>query len=318
MMSENVKASEIRRIYFYSDYLKETYGEKVYKLPINLPGTCPNRDGKISTGGCIYCAESGANYDALSNTLSVGEQLSINRTYIGEKYKAKKFIAYFQNFTGTYVPLAEFKSRLEQAVSDGVVEISVSTRPDCLTEEYLLAMREAEEKTGVRMSLELGLQTANDETLKKINRGHSVADFVRAADLCKIYSLPFCVHVILNLPWDTREDVVRTARLISKVGAEGVKMHSLNILKGTVLAEMYARGEIKAPEREEYVERALLFLKNIHSGIAVHRLIGRAPEEISVVENFNASWRSVYDEIVNEMERRDYIQGMDVCKEFCL
>ncbi len=317
-MSESVRVSEKRRIYFYSDYLKETYGEKVYKLPINLPGTCPNRDGKIGTGGCIYCAESGADYDALSNTLSISEQLCKNRAYIGEKYKAKKFIAYFQNFTGTYVPLDEFRNRLEQAAAEGIVEISVSTRPDCLTKEHLLEMWEVGEKAGVRMSLELGLQSANDETLKKIHRGHSVADFIRAAVLCKTYDLPFCVHVILNLPWDMREDVIRTAQLISAVGADGVKLHSLNILKGTVLAELYARGEVDAPLREEYVERALLFLKNIHPDIAVHRLIGRAPEEISVVENFNASWRSVYDEIVNEMEKRDYIQGMDVCEGICL
>lgn len=310
--------SEKRRIYFYSDYLKEKYGEKVYKLPVNVAGTCPNRDGRISQGGCIYCADVGAGYDALSHTFSVRSQLEQNKRYIGENYKTKKFIAYFQNYTGTYLKKETFRENLRQAGMENIVEISVSTRPDCLAEPYLEIMREIGEELKIQMSVELGLQTANWHTLAKINRGHGLAEFVRAVLRCKQYGFAVCAHVILNLPWDAREDVCETARILSALEVEGVKLHSLNILKNTVLAQMYANGEIKAPNREEYVERVILFLQNLSPKVAVHRLIGRAPKEISVVENFNASWRSVYNEIVSEMEKRDCYQGMELKGEICL
>ena len=313
-----METAKERRIYFYSDYLKERYGEKVYKLPVNVPGSCPNRDGKIATGGCIYCAGAGGGYDALPETLSVSEQLKRNMRYIGGKYKAKKFIAYFQNYTGTYLPLESFRENLSQAAMENVVEISVSTRPDCLAEPYLEIMKAIRESTGIEMSVELGLQTANWHTLAKINRGHGLAEFIRAVLNCKRYDFSVCAHVILNLPWDDREDVCETARILSALGIEGAKLHSLNILKDTALAQMYSEGEVKAPKREEYVERAILFLQNLSPQTAVHRLIGRAPEEISVVENFNASWRSVYNEIISEMEKRDVRQGMNLKGDICL
>ncbi len=313
-----MKDTEKRRIYFYSDYLKEKYGEKVYKLPVNVPGTCPNRDGKISTGGCIYCAQVGAGYDTLSDRMPIDEQLQQNMSYIGQKYKAGKFIAFFQNYTGTYVKQETFRENLEQAVMENIVEIAVSTRPDCLAAPYLDIMEEIRQKTGICMSVELGLQTANWHTLDKINRGHGLAEFIRAVLNCKRRGIDVCVHVILNLPWDDRKDVSETARILSSLAVDGVKLHSLNILKNTALEKMYRFGEINVPEREEYVERVILFLRNLSPQIKVHRLIGRAPEEISVVENFNASWRSVYNEIISEMQQRDYFQGMDWKGEICL
>lgn len=317
-MEQNQNHSENRLIYFYSDYLKERYGEKVYKLPVNVSGTCPNRDGRLSRGGCIYCAGAGAGYDALPDTLSVREQLRRNRDYIGKKYKASKFIAYFQNYTGTYLPLDDFRRNLCDAAAEGVVEIAVSTRPDCLAAPYLDCMKALSAETGIQMSVELGLQTANYHTLEKINRGHGLAEFIRAALACRQYGFAVCAHVILNLPWDSRTDVAETAKILSALRVDGAKLHSLNILKGTKLEELYRRGEICAPEREEYVERALLFLRFLSPAIAVHRLIGRAPEEISVVENFHSSWRSVYDEIVSEMRQRGYHQGMDLKEDICI
>ncbi len=310
--------AENRRIYFYSDYLKDRYGEKVYKLPINLAGSCPNRDGRISFGGCIYCAGAGGGFDCLPDSMPIADQLAHNMEYIGKKYKARKFIAYFQNYTGTYLPLEIFRNNIRQAVQDNIVEISVSTRPDCLAKPHLDCMQKLSEETGISMSVELGLQTANYHTLQKINRGHTLAEFIQAVNACKKYGFAVCTHVILNLPWDDREDVRETARILSALKVDGAKLHSLNILKNTELARMYLAGEIAAPRREEYVERALLFLRNLSPSVAVHRLIGRAPESISIVENFCSSWRSVYDEIVREMQRREYYQGMDMKREICL
>lgn len=149
----------------YSDYLKDHYGCRVYKLPVNIPVTCPNRtDGK---GGCTYCDEKGAGFDNLSGIFSVCEQIEKNMEYIGKKYKAQKFTAYFQNFTNTYLPLNQFKEYINDACMPNIVEISVSTRPDCIREEYLEALKDASEKHNVEITVELGLQSVNPHTLKK-------------------------------------------------------------------------------------------------------------------------------------------------------
>ncbi|MDO5041597.1 MAG: TIGR01212 family radical SAM protein, partial [Peptoniphilus sp.] len=159
----------------YSDFLRDRFGEKVYKLPVKLNLTCPNRDGKLGYGGCIFCGEEGGSFE--NNFGSVEEQLLKDKKLISEKYKAKKFIAYFQNFTNTYLDFEEFRENIEQCLKvEDIVGISISTRPDCLPDSYLDYLAEVNSK--VMVTLELGLQTANYRTLKKINRGHGTAEFV--------------------------------------------------------------------------------------------------------------------------------------------
>lgn len=294
----------------YSEYLKETYGEKVYKLPINLPLTCPNRDGTLGTGGCIFCAESGAGFESLPAHLSVKEQLCRNRDYIGKKYRAQKFIAYFQNFTNTYLPLGDFRRNLEAALLPGVVEIAVSTRPDCLGDEYLDALAAIRE-TGVNVSLELGLQSANDRTLQIIHRGHTVNDFCDAVYRAHARDIPVCAHLIINLPWDTQDDILRAASLLNEYEVEGVKVHSLYVVKGTPLAEMYERGEVAMIPYEDYVRRTILFLEHLSPNTVIHRLCGRAPEAITLFENYGRSWRWVHDDILRTMEKEAAYQGKE-------
>ena len=144
----------------YSKYLKKKYGEKVYKLPVNLPVTCPNRDGKLGYGGCTYCSEVGTGFEMLENTMSVREQINKNMEYINKKYKATKFIAYFQNYTNTYLQLEKFKEYINQAAAENIVEIAISTRPDCVGDEYLEFLKEFSDRTGINVSIELGLQTS--------------------------------------------------------------------------------------------------------------------------------------------------------------
>ena len=291
-----------------SDYLKEVYGEKVYKLPVNLPVSCPNRDGTKGVGGCVFCAGVGAGFEALPSTMPVKEQLYKNRDYIGKKYHAEKYIAYFQNFTNTHLPIGEFRRYLEEALIPGVVEIAVSTRPDSLGEEYLDALCRVREK-GVAVSLEMGLQSANDETLKILRRGHTVADFCDAVRRAHAREIPACAHVIVNLPWDTKEDVVRAAQLLRKLHVEGVKVHSLYIVKGTLLAEWYRMGEVQMIPYEEYKERTIAFLEHLSPDTVIHRLCGRAPESETLFENYGRSWRWVHDDIVRTMEERKTCQG---------
>ena len=294
----------------YSDYLKKLYGERVYKLPVNLPITCPNRDGTCSVGGCIFCGEVGAAFENLPSTMSVENQIKENMEFIGRKYKAKKFIAYFQNFTNTYMPFDEFKRVINAAVMDNIVEIAVSTRPDCIRDQYMSFLKELSDSTGIRISIELGLQTVNYKTLKKINRGHTLAEFIDAVKIIQKYGFDICTHLILNLPWDDMEDVTECARILSALRINQVKLHSLYIVKDTPMAEMYQKGDFDMGEYTDYVERVITFLENLSPEITIQRLLGRAKEEHTVFANYGMSWWKIKDTIDDEMEKRGTYQGI--------
>ena len=294
----------------YSKYLKEKFEEKVYKLPISLPLTCPNRDGCVGVGGCIFCGEEGGSFENLPNTLSVKEQVEKNKDYIKKRYKANKFISYFQSFTNTYMPLESFKKYIEESIVDDVVGISISTRPDCINDEYLEYLDYIKKRYDLEITIELGLQTVNYHTLKKINRGHTLAEFLDAVIRNKRYGIRTCAHLILNLPWDDMDDTIENAKILSALGVEEVKLHGLYILDKTELGNMYKSGEISIISKEEYKERVIKFLEYLDEEIVVQRIIGRAPEENSLFVNWNESWWKIRDEIVSDMEKRQTRQGI--------
>ncbi|OPJ55941.1 TIGR01212 family radical SAM protein [Alkalithermobacter paradoxus] len=295
------------RYRIYSKYLKDKYGEKVYKLPINLPITCPNRD-ENGYGGCTFCADVGAGFESLQNTLSVKEQLSKNMEYIKERYKARKFIAYFQNYTNTYMKLSDFREYIKDAKMDNIVEIDISTRPDAINDEYLKALKDLQEE-GINISIELGLQTVNYHTLNKINRGHTLAEFIDAILRIKKYGFETCAHLILNLPGDTIDDVIESAKVLSALKVDGVKLHSLYIVKGTQMAKEYENKSIDIISLDEYVKRVATFLEYLNEDIVIHRLIGRAPEENTLFCNWNTSWWKIKDMIDEYMKENDIYQG---------
>ncbi len=297
------------RYFTYSDYLKNKYGERVYKLPVNLPGTCPNRDGQVGMGGCIYCGEAGAAFENLPCTMSVREQLATNMAYIGKKYKANKFIAYFQNYSNTYMPLGDFKSVISQAIVENVVEIAISTRPDCIKDEYLDFLHSIKEENGIEISIELGLQSVNYHTLIKINRGHTLAEFIDAVLRIRKHGFPVCTHVILNLPWDDMTDVIECAKILSSLGVDQVKLHCLYILKDTPIAEMYLNDEFDMGSFYDYVDKVIAFLEHLHPDIAVQRIIGRAREEDCVFANYGTSWWKIKDNIDEQLELFETYQG---------
>lgn len=291
----------------YSDFLKSEFGEKVYKLPIKQELTCPNRDGSCGEGGCIFCSEEGGSHENLSTELSVAEQLKKNMDYIGSRYNAKKFIAYFQNFTNTYLPLEKFKENIKAVAVEDIVGISISTRPDCVSDEYLEALLPY--RDDYMITFELGLQTVNYRTLEKINRGHSLAEFIDAVVRIRSFGYRVCTHMILNLPWDEEIDVVESAKILSALNVDEVKLHSLYISEGTELGEMFKRGEVELISRDEYEERVILFLSYLSSDIVVQRIIGRAPEENALFVNWNTSWWKIRDSIVEKMHVRNIRQG---------
>lgn len=296
------------RYYPYSEYLKEQFGEKVYKLPVNLPVSCPNR---IDGNGCIFCAGVGTGFEAMSCNVNVKEQLEQTKELIQKKYHANKFIAYFQNYTNTFLPVKEFERYLLEAskVPD-IVEISVSTRPDCLTREYLEVMERIRLRTGIEMNIELGLQTVNYHTLEQIERGHGIAEFIDAVLLIKeFHAFTICTHIILNLPGDTLTDIKETARVLSALKIDIVKLHSLYIAKDTRLAELYEEKQIEICSKEEYFKRVMNFLELIPDTMVVERLFSRVPEKDAVFSNWETSWWKLKDELEAAMEEQDSFQG---------
>ncbi len=293
----------------YSKYLIERYGEKVYKLPINLPITCPNRDGKLGTGGCTFCAEGGTVFENLPDAGSVKQQIKDIKGQIREKYKANKYIAYFQNFSNTYMPVDVFRNYIKDAVMEDIVEIAISTRPDCIGEEHLEFLTELRVEKGIEISFELGLQTVNYHTLNKINRGHTLGEFIDAVLTIKKYEFGICTHLILNLPWDNMDDVIENAKVISALNIDQVKLHALYIMENTIMGEQYKIGEIGLISAEEYKERVITFLEYLYPDIVIQRLIGRAPKEGSLFVNWNMSWWKIRDEIHEQMRNEGRYQG---------
>ena len=293
----------------YSEYLKQKYGGKVYKLPVNLPITCPNKDGNCGVGGCIYCGDIGAAFENLSPTLPVSEQIRQNMEFIGKKYKAQKFIAYFQNYTNTYMPYDKFCSFIKSAVTDNIVQINISTRPDCINDEYMSFLKQLSDETGIDIGIELGLQTVNYKTLKVINRGHTLAEFIDAVITIHKYGFEVCAHLILNLPWDDIEDGTECAKILSALKVEQVKLHSLYIMKNTPLEKMYTNGEFSMGEYQDYIDRVIAFLEHLSPDVVIQRLIGRAKEEHTVFANYGCSWWKIKDEIDAQLESRDTYQG---------
>ena len=296
--------------YKYSEYLTKKYKEKVYKLPINVPCTCPNRDGTKGTGGCIFCSQIGAGFETHENSVPITSQLEKNMDYIGKKYNAKKFIAYFQNYSNTYLPAEVFYNNLSEVTKfKNIVKIAVSTRPDCITIEHLDYAKRIKDDFNIDIMFEMGLQTANDNSLKILNRGHTVKDFEDAASLIKSYGFSVGAHVILGLFTDTKEDVKNTALFLNKCNVDNVKCHSLYILKNTRLNDMYKNNMIKLKTKNEFIEEVFIFLSYLNPECAVQRLLGRAPEEETVFENWGCSWRKIQNEIEEKMKLTNFRQG---------
>ncbi len=281
----------------------------MYKLPIHLNSGCPNRDGLLGTGGCDFCAENGAGFELLSALTPVEEQITRNMKYIGSKYGASKFIAYFQNYSNTYMSFDSFKTAMSSAIHPDIVEFSISTRPDCIQKKHLEYLAAIRKETNIQISIELGLQTANYHTLRKINRGHGLASFIDAVVKIHHYNFDVCAHVIVNLPGDNDIDAIETAEILSALKVQQVKMHALYIMKNTKMGMDYERGLFTIISLDEYIDRVILFLEHIHPDMVVQRIIGRAPEENSLFVNWGMSWWKIRDLIHNKMEREQRHQG---------
>ncbi|MCK4390020.1 MAG: TIGR01212 family radical SAM protein [Desulfobacterales bacterium] len=262
-----------RRYNDFNSCLRERFGCRVQKITIDAGFSCPNRDGTLSFGGCIYCDGKGSGTGAARLAESIKKQIREAKARLAARYKAKKFIAYFQAFTNTYASCDILRKRYDEALTDSeIVGLAIGTRPDCIDEAKLNLI---EEYTSTHMVwIEYGLQSTHNRTLKKINRGHTFEDFVRAVRLTQGRDILICAHVILGLPGESREDVVDTATALADLGIDGIKIHSLYILRDTPLARLFEAGGCTALDQETYVEWVAAFLERLSPSIIVQRLTG--------------------------------------------
>ncbi len=296
----------------YSESMRRQFGMKVYKIPINLPVTCPNRDGRISEGGCSFCGAVGAGFECQADTVAIAEQFTSNAAYIGKKYNAQGFIAYFQNFSNTYMSPEKFQETLDALEGLPVLGVSIATRPDCVSQKHLEILKRVADRRSWHVTLEYGLQTVNYHTLSHMNRGHGLAEFIDAVLMAHGAGFEVCAHLILNLPGDSDLDAQEAAAVLAALKVEQVKLHGLYILRNTALGDAYARGEVSLISAEEYVERVVNFIRSASPELVFQRLTGRAPESEALFCNWGMSWWKLSEMIETRLEALDAHQG-DCC-----
>jgi uncharacterized protein len=299
----------VNRYRDYNTYLREIFGERVQKIPLDAGLSCPNRDGTLSSEGCIFCNRRGSGTGAmLDRGISIEGQILSGIQHASRRYGARKFIAYFQSFSNTYGPVDRLRDLYDSALSfQGMVGLSVATRPDCVDHEVMKVLSSYTREFLVWV--ELGLQSAHDVTLKRIGRGHDLAAFENAARTASEHGLNLCAHVILGLPGEDRDMICETARYLGGVPVHGVKIHLLYVVRGTPLASLLERGEFRCLEREEYANRVVDFLELLPPEMVIHRLTGD-PFDVELIA---PQWAREKSQnlclIKSRMEERDTWQG---------
>ncbi len=294
--------------YSFNTYLKELFGERVQKVTLDAGLTCPNRDGTRGTDGCIYCDAKGSGTGAHAAIPDLAEQARAGMKKLVHRYKARKFIVYFQSFCNTYAPIDKLKAMYDQALCiPGVVGLSVATRPDCLSPAVLELLAGYAERLNVW--LELGLQSIHDATLERINRGHTYKEFLDGYLMARDYPLNICLHMIIGLPGEGRQEVQATAREVARLKPEGLKIHSLYIHRGTALEKLYRDGGYEPLSQEEFVEQACDVLEIIPPGTVIQRLTGDPDRSELVAPQWSLRKNETIKMIEAELKKRGSRQG---------
>ncbi|MCS7083770.1 MAG: TIGR01212 family radical SAM protein [Aquificaceae bacterium] len=293
------------------DYLKQKYSTRVQKLTVSLATTCPNIDGTKSVGGCIYCSI-GSRPKSVNPYLSLEEQISSQIERYTKRFgESVLFFVYFQSYSNTYLELSKLERALEIASSfQRVVGIDISTRPDCVPESAL-ELISSYAKRGFEVWLELGLQSANFSTLRYINRAHGVSDFVDAVLRARRYDIKLCAHLILGLPGEDKQDMIESAKLISALDLDGVKIHPIHVIKNTPLEKLYEEGKFRPLELEEYASIVASIIEILPPRMIIHRLTGEVEPDRLVAPYYCTSEHknSVINAILKELELRSITQG---------
>ena len=291
----------------FSAYLKNKFGAKVYKITLDAGFSCPNRDGTISTGGCIFCDDGGSFSQAHSNMLSIEEQVTTGAQTLKNRFKAQKFMSYFQAYSNTYKPVGELETIYKSALKHpDVVGLSIGTRPDCVDEAKLDLI--ADISRDYYTWLEYGLQSIHDKTLKKINRGHDYDCFLKAYNKTKERGINVCAHVIFGL-WETKDEILETAEELARLKVDGVKIHMLCALQGTKLARLYEAGEIDFMNEDDYVNLVCDFLELLPAETTIHRLAGNGLKKNLIAPRWLGAKLDCLNKIDRELQKRNSYQG---------
>lgn len=301
--------NEQHRYYTLDYYYKNKYNSKIFKVALNGNFTCPNRDGTISYNGCIFCSEKGSGDFAGDKELSLNEQFNQVKNILLKKWPKAKYIAYFQANTNTYGTLDKIKSLFEEAITldKDIVSLSIATRPDCINSEILEYLNDLNKR--IPITIELGLQTKHNSTAKLINRGYDLNTFEQCVQNLNKYNIDIVVHIINGLPHESKEMMLDTIKYLNGFNIQGVKIHSLFILKNTKLSEMYLNNEFDILTLEQYIDVTVEQLALIRDDIVIHRINGDAPRDLLIEPQWSLKKLIIMNEIDKEMKKRNYVQG---------
>ncbi len=303
-------------MYYYSlnEYLKKTFGEKVYKLSLDGGMTCPNRDGTLDTRGCIFCSAGGSGEFAARRELSVTAQLEQAKQKIAAKTDCRRFIAYFQPFTNTYAPVSCLRRLFCEAIApDEVAALSIATRPDCLGDDVIALLDELNKIKPVWV--ELGLQTIRPDSAEYIRRGYELPVYDAAAKRLRDIGVQVITHIILGLPRESREDMLKSVRYAGE-RSDGIKLQLLHVLKGTDLEKDYAAGQFEVMERGEYIDLLCDCIEALPPGVVIHRLTGDGDKKLLVAPLWSGDKKRVLNEINKALRDRNVVQGRKYERSF--
>ncbi len=302
-----------RRYNAFGQAMKDLYGQPVYKVNVDAGFTCPNRDGSVSVGGCIYCNNDSFRPSACSSAASIREQIEKGIPYLRRRYGAQKFIVYFQPFTNTYADVSVLERLYREALDHpGVVGLAIGTRPDCVDAGKIELLEELAKDRFILV--EYGLQSVYDHTLRFINRGHDFACFRNALAMTAGRGIRVGAHLILGFPTETREQMLAMADTLSELPLGFLKIHQLQVVKDTALAEMYQANPFPTLGYEEYIELAAEFLERLHPEIVLQRLFAAAPDDILIAPIWNKTRSEFLRDLDEVLERRNTRQGMQRTK----
>ncbi len=294
------------RYYSLNENLKDVFGEKVYKISVDIGLTCPNRDGTLDTRGCIFCHNGSSHFAEHGDDVVL--QLENAKKRIAEKTNAEKFIAYFQSFTNTYAPCEYLEKIFQRVIArDDIVAVSIGTRPDCLPDDILDMLERINKIKPVWV--ELGLQTSKEASVRYIRRCYENSVYEKAVTDLKSKGITVVTHVILGLPGETREDMLNSVKYAVKCGTDGIKLQLLHILRDTDLYEDYLHGKVKVLTLEEYTDILFDCIRNIPKNVVIHRITGDAPKKYLVAPLWSADKKTVLNTLNKEMEKRNIRQG---------
>ena len=297
-----------KRYHTLDYYYKNRFGEKIFKVSLNAGFSCPNLDGTVGTGGCIYCSKTGSGEFAGNKEESIEKQFNEVKEMMHKKWKEAKYIAYFQARTNTYAPLNTLKQVYEKALSmENVIGLNIATRPDAITEECLNYLEELNKRT--YLTIELGLQSIKQETIQLINRCHTLECFESMVKELRKRGIDVVVHIINGLPYETKEDMINTVKYLNTLDIQGVKIHMLSILKNTPLEKLYEQKPFHVLSKEEYIDIVVSQLEYLRKEIVIHRITGDPKIEELVEPTWLIKKFCVLNDIDKEMVRRNTYQG---------